>query len=98
MAEPQVEAEEDMHVLSPVVLCGFSSRSGQRLSLAEAQPIALPPKVFAVLQYLVRHPNRLVTTEELLDAVWPETAVTDAVVRGAMRTLRMAIHSIGRSV
>ena len=41
----------------------------------EAQAIALPPKAFAVLHYLVTHPDRLVTKDELLDALWPETAV-----------------------
>ena len=40
----------------------------------EAQAITLPPKVFAVLHYLVTHPDRLVPKDELLDAVWPKTA------------------------
>ena len=53
-----------------------------------AQAIPLPPKVFAVLHYLVTHPDRLVTKDELLDAVWPETAVSDAVVRVAIGALR----------
>jgi len=35
------------------------------------QAILLPPKVFAVLYYLVTHPDRLVSKDELLDAVWP---------------------------
>ena len=45
----------------------------------DAEAMVLPPKAFAVLHYLVTHPDRLVTKDELLDAVWPETAVTDAV-------------------
>jgi hypothetical protein len=53
-----------------------------------AQTIPLPPKVFAVLHYLVTHPDRLVTKDELLEAVWPETAVRDAVVRVAIGALR----------
>src|SRR3989441_2875591 len=54
----------------------------------EAQAIALPPKAFAVLHYLVTHPDRLVSKDELLDAVWAETAVSDAVVRVAIGALR----------
>ena len=54
--------------------------------------VALPPKVFDVLHYLVTHPDRLVTKDELLDAVWPATAVTDAVVRVTVGTLRKALH------
>src|SRR6266516_4287988 len=57
----------------------------------EAQAIALPPKVFAVLHYLVTHPDRLVPKDELLDAVWPEPAVTDAVLRVAIGALRKVL-------
>ena len=53
--------------------------------------VALPPKAFDVLSYLVTHPDRLVTKDELLDAVWPETAVSDAVVRVAIGALRKAL-------
>jgi DNA-binding response OmpR family regulator len=33
--------------------------------------ILLTPKAFAVLAYLVDHAGRLVTHDELLEAVWP---------------------------
>ena len=36
-----------------------------------AEAVALPPKAFDVLHYLVMHPDRLVTKDELLDAIWP---------------------------
>jgi DNA-binding winged helix-turn-helix (wHTH) protein len=55
------------------------------------QAIALAPKAFEVLRYLVTHPNRLVTKDELLEAVWPETAVSEAVVRVAIGALRKAL-------
>ncbi len=57
----------------------------------EAQATVLPPKIFAVLLYLVTHPDRLVTKEELLEAVWPKTAVSDAVVRIAVGALRKVL-------
>src|SRR5215510_16331787 len=57
----------------------------------DAEAIALPPKTFAVLHYLVTHPDRLVTKEELLDALWPETAVSDAVLRVAIGVLRKVL-------
>jgi class 3 adenylate cyclase/DNA-binding winged helix-turn-helix (wHTH) protein/tetratricopeptide (TPR) repeat protein len=56
-----------------------------------AEPLALPPKVFDVLYYLVTHSDRLVTKAELLDTIWPNTTVTDAVVRVAIGTLRQAL-------
>jgi hypothetical protein len=55
------------------------------------QPLALTPKAFDVLQYLVTHPDRLVTKGTLLDAVWPETAISEAVVRIAIGELRRVL-------
>ena len=54
----------------------------------DTEAVPLPPKIFAVLHYLVTHPDRLVRKDELLDAVWPETAVTEAVLRVAIGALR----------
>ena len=55
------------------------------------QSIALTPKAFDVLRYLVTHADRLVTKDTLLDAVWPETAVSDVVVRVAIGELRRVL-------
>jgi DNA-binding winged helix-turn-helix (wHTH) protein len=57
----------------------------------ETQPIALTPKAFDVLHYLVTHPDRVLTKDELLDAVWPQTAVSEAVVRVAIGVLRKVL-------
>jgi predicted ATPase len=53
--------------------------------------IALPPKPFAVLRYLVENPGRLITHDELLDALWPETYVQPQVLRTYMLELRKAL-------
>ena len=55
------------------------------------ETVDLPPKTFAVLHYLVTHPDRLVSKNERLDAVWPETTVTDAVLRVAIGALRKVL-------
>jgi DNA-binding winged helix-turn-helix (wHTH) protein/predicted ATPase len=52
------------------------------------QPIKLRPKNFAVLDYLVRRPGKLVTKEELLNAIWPGTFVGDGVLKVVVRQLR----------
>ena len=44
------------------------------------QMISLRPKVFAVLAHLVAQAGQLVTKQALFEAVWPETAVTDAAI------------------
>ena len=50
--------------------------------------IGLTPKPFAVLRYLVENPQRLVTHDELLDKLWPETYVQPQVLRTYVLDLR----------
>src|SRR5579862_2284025 len=53
--------------------------------------ITLTPKVFAVLRYLVDHPGRLVTQDELLQAIWPETYVQPEILRKYILELRKVL-------
>lgn len=53
--------------------------------------IALKPKAFAVLRYLLEHPNRLVSKNELLDAVWPDAIVSEGVLKFCIREIRRAL-------
>jgi DNA-binding winged helix-turn-helix (wHTH) protein len=57
----------------------------------EAQQIPLRPKTFAVLRCLLAHSGQLVTKAALLDAVWPETTVTDVALMICIRELRRAL-------
>jgi predicted ATPase/DNA-binding winged helix-turn-helix (wHTH) protein len=54
----------------------------------EGKQVPLAPKPFAVLRYLVENPQRLVTHDELLDALWPETYVQPQVLRTYVLELR----------
>ncbi len=62
-----------------------------------AQRLPLKPKESAVLYYLATHPNQLVTKSELLQAVWPETFVSDTVLRNAIRSLRRLLGDSART-
>jgi predicted ATPase len=53
--------------------------------------ITLPPKPFAVLRYLVENPGRVISHDELLDALWPETFVQPQVLRTYMLELRKVL-------
>ena len=57
----------------------------------EGAQIALQPKPFAVLRYLVENPGRLITHDELLDKLWPETFVQPQVLRTYMLELRKVL-------
>ncbi|MFN8640500.1 MAG: winged helix-turn-helix domain-containing protein [Candidatus Binatia bacterium] len=41
------------------------------------QPVRLRPKTWSVLLYLAERPGILVSKEALLDALWPDVAVTE---------------------
>ena len=48
------------------------------------KPLHLRPKSFALLRYLVAHPGRVVSKDELVEAVWPKTAISDGVLTVAI--------------
>ena len=56
-----------------------------------SQAIKLRPKAFAVLDHLIARPGQLVTKDELLNAVWPGTFVSDAVLKVTVRQIREAL-------
>ena len=60
------------------------------LSRADS-PVALTPKAFDVLLFLVQNPNRLVTKEELLQAVWRDTFVEEGNLTQYISHLRKAL-------
>ena len=51
----------------------------------------MAPKVFDVLRYLVDNAGRLVSQQELLDAVWPETFVQPEILRKYILEIRKAL-------
>src|SRR5215813_3316760 len=63
----------------------------------DSQATKLRPKAFELLNYLLGHPGQLVTKEELLDAVWPETFVGEAVLKVTIRQIRAALDDDPKS-
>jgi DNA-binding winged helix-turn-helix (wHTH) protein len=55
------------------------------------------PQVFDLLAYLVRHRDRLVTKEELLDRIWGHRFVTPGALNARVKALRQAIGDDGRA-
>ena len=60
------------------------------LSRADS-PVSLTPKAFDVLLFLAQNPNRLVTKEELLQAVWGDTFVEEGNLTQYISHLRKAL-------
>lgn len=63
--------------------------AGQLLNGADAIP--LRPKTWAVLLYLAERPGALITKDELLDALWPDVAVTPDTLNKSIGELRVAL-------
>lgn len=53
--------------------------------------LSLTPKAFDVLRYLVEHADRLVTQDEILEALWPETYVNPEVVKKYVLGIRKVL-------
>ncbi len=69
----------------------FRLDTGEQCLWREDVRVALTPKVFAVLRHLVDHPGRLVTQDELLTAIWPETYVQPEILRKYILELRKVL-------
>jgi pimeloyl-ACP methyl ester carboxylesterase/DNA-binding winged helix-turn-helix (wHTH) protein len=54
-------------------------------------PVPLTPKAFALLTHLAHHAGRLVSKQDLLDAVWPGVFVGDGVLKSTIREVRKAL-------
>jgi eukaryotic-like serine/threonine-protein kinase len=64
--------------------------SKRTLSRADV-PVPLTPKAFDVLFFLIQNPNRLVTRDELLQAVWGDTFVEEGNLTQYISHLRRAL-------
>src|SRR6266404_9604098 len=53
--------------------------------------VRLTRRAFDVLRYLVEHAERLVTQDEILEALWPETYVNPEVIKQYIRGIRKAL-------
>src|SRR5271157_237916 len=73
---------------------GFKSfrldTANQRLWRGEARA-DLTPKAFDVLRYLVEHAGRLVTPDELLEAIWPGTYINPEGLRKYIQEIRKVL-------
>src|SRR5688572_20857342 len=64
-----------------------------RISLGE-HSLQLQPKVMAVLVYLARHQDRVISAEELMDELWKGRVVTPSSVQKSMNSLRNALAEL----
>ncbi|MGH8608948.1 MAG: AAA family ATPase [Gammaproteobacteria bacterium] len=83
---------EDAEARQPILFFGDFHLDPVNARLQRgSQAIPLNPKPFAVLHYLLQHPERLVTKEEMLSAVWTKVFVCDSALRVCIREIRRVL-------
>jgi len=61
-----------------------------------SRPVEIPPKAFAVLQYLAERPGILVSKDDLLSAVWPDVHVSSDVLKVTIAEIRKLLDDPSR--
>ena len=56
----------------------FQVDPAKQVLLRENQPVAITPKVFETLLILVRHSRDVVTKDDLIKGVWPDSFVEES--------------------
>src|SRR5215472_9317816 len=70
---------------------GICVEAGEAQAFRDGRRLAIEPKAFRVLVYLLERRGQLVRKEELRVAVWGETHVTENAVARAVAVLRRAL-------
>ncbi|MBQ6041167.1 MAG: response regulator transcription factor [Oscillospiraceae bacterium] len=87
-------------VLRRELVCGKITLNPLTLAVtADGQPVTLPAKEFALLQYLMEHREWVVSRDQLLDRIWGSDFFgSDRVVDTHIKKLRKALGSAGRQI
>ena len=74
---------------------GFILDEKRRELVWQDQEIRLQPRLFDLLAHLLRHRDRVVSKDELLDALWPDLTVTESSLQRAVSLVRAALRQGG---
>lgn len=87
-------------VLRTELICGSITLNPLTLAVTAAgQPVTLPAKEFALLQYFMEHPNWVISRDQLLDRIWGSDFFgSDRVVDTHIKKLRKALGSAGKQI
>jgi DNA-binding winged helix-turn-helix (wHTH) protein/TolB-like protein/Tfp pilus assembly protein PilF len=69
----------------------FRLDPAEHLLLEEGKPVPLTPKAFEILQLLVESKGKLLSKEELMKRIWPDSFVEDANLTVNISALRKAL-------
>ena len=75
---------------------GFELDPGTRTLKRDGQAVTIKPKTFDLLVYLAQHPHKVVSKDELLAAVWPNSFVDESNLSQHVFLLRKALAAGGQ--
>jgi class 3 adenylate cyclase/tetratricopeptide (TPR) repeat protein len=83
-----------MHAIGEGIFCfeGYTLDLRRGCLRGEHDEVELRPKSFEVLRYLVENAGRLVSKDELIQAVWPNVIVTDESLTRCVSDVRRALQ------
>ncbi len=58
-------------------------------------PVAVEPGVFSVLAYLIENRDRVVSKDELIEAIWDGRAISDGALNSRINAARRAVGDSG---
>jgi DNA-binding winged helix-turn-helix (wHTH) protein len=70
----------------------FEAVPAKRLLLRDGVPLALTPKAFDTLLFLLEHRDRVVSKEELLSTLWSDAVVEEATLSQHIYKIRKALN------
>ncbi|AZO05022.1 MULTISPECIES: winged helix-turn-helix domain-containing protein [unclassified Mesorhizobium] len=89
----------DPSPLPTFTINGFVADLGsETLHDRKGNALALRPQAFMVLRHLLLNSGRLVTKDELIETVWPATAVTDDSIVQCIHEIRRALNDDAHAV
>jgi TolB-like protein/Flp pilus assembly protein TadD len=69
--------------------------TGRRELHRGAEIVSVPPQIFDLLDYLIRNRERVVSKDDLIDAIWNGRSVSDAAVTTRLNVARSVIGDTG---
>lgn len=91
------KAEQD-HRGGTFRFAGFTFETDKGLLSRNGKAVELRPKSFALLHYLARNAGRVLSKDELLDAVWSDVTVTEDSLTQCIRDIRLVLGDGGQTL
>jgi DNA-binding winged helix-turn-helix (wHTH) protein len=78
---------------SAVRFGAFELDERQRALRLDGRELDLQPRVFDFIAFLLRNRNRVVSKDELLDALWPDVIVVEGALQRVVSLARTALRA-----